>query len=1122
MQDILSFVIGRPKGIVHEHTSLNTSAYEHAPIANINAKSRVLQFSSVLFDVYIIEICTTLTHGGCVCLPSEGDRLNNLVTVMEEMRVNWAFFTPSFARYIEPRQVPHLRTLLVGGEKVDRATIDRWADEVLLINCYGPAELGPTIEGRITTDHHSDTIGVPICGSSWIVETSNHHRLSPVGVIGELLLESFTMARGYLKDPIRTASSFIEAPKWLGEFGPNRRPRIYKTGDLVQYNPKDGSISFVGRKDTQTKIRGQRIELGEVEHHLRACLSASVDVAAEKVTLSHEEGRSALVAFICLRDNDDKEVKILESTSATARSIFSLADGLEARLREIVPNSLIPSTILPLSKLPLSASGKLDRKRLQLIVSKLSIEMINSYTGREDAKRKPETVHEKALHALFKKVLKTGVEISADDSFFRLGGDSISAVSLVASARVARLSLTMEQVFKHPVLSDMALVVTVVEEGVDDTNITKYGLIGRDEHLIQAICEEVRSICKIKQEEIEDVLPTTPIQEQLLAMSLTQPGTYISRDVYSVPASLDLLRFQEAWDLIVHQNPILRTRVIQTCTYGGLQVIVKGSIAWHLAGDVETYLKMQEQNAIGFGDPMLRLALLPRADGNESCFILTAHHGIFDGWSFSLIWEKIKLAYLGENILPSPLYNNFIDYLGKADREASKTYWRTQLAGASLTAFPVCSTGVQSPLATASLTQEIPITDFISDITLSTVIRAAWSLVVSRYSDSRDVTFGCTLSGRNAPVSQIEELVAPTFTTVPIRVCIDEALPVPAFLGQIQNQAVEMMPFEHTGLQTIKSSMELGLRPICDFQNLLVIQTMIGDSAFSEPFAGFVRRSIESTFYGPHALVMECKLTPQGVVAQAYFDPRILESEEVLRITSQFEHVLRQLSSPEPNMKVIDVEIISPRDVKEVLKWNSTVPDLKKVFVHDLIEQHMDENPSSLAVCSREGELSYQELGELSTRLAYHLMNLGVKPEVMVPLYFEKSLWAVVAVLGVIKAGGAIVLMDSTTPTSRLEDIVRQIRASVILTSSTLADNLRVFDLQVLEVNRTGIETFQSGAAVIAAELNSQNALYVSFTSGTSTGIPKGCVVEHSAYCNSALNHIAALKMDCHSRVLQV
>ena len=206
---------------------------------------------------------------------------------------------------------------------MDKATIKRWADKVLLLNCYGPAELGPTTEGRITTDHRPETIGVPICGSSWIVETSNHHRLSPIGAVGELLLESFTMARGYLKDPVKTASSFIDAPKWLGEIGPNRRPQIYKTGDLVQYNPNDGSINFVGRKDTQTKIRGQRIEFAEVEHHLRACLSASVDVSAETVTLSHEEGRSAVVAFICLRDYDGEEVKILESTSATAQSVFS-------------------------------------------------------------------------------------------------------------------------------------------------------------------------------------------------------------------------------------------------------------------------------------------------------------------------------------------------------------------------------------------------------------------------------------------------------------------------------------------------------------------------------------------------------------------------------------------------------------------------------------------------------------------------------------------------------------------------------------------------------------------------------------------------------------------------------
>ena len=1044
------------------------------------------------------------------------------MAVMESMRVNWAFFTPSFARYIEPQQVPCLKTLLVGGEAVDKATIDRWADHVLLLNCYGPAECGMSIMGKITIGHRPETIGVPICGISWIVEASNHHRLSPMGAVGELLLETFTMARGYLKDPVKTASSFIEAPQWLNEIGPARGSRLYKTGDLVQYNSMDGSINFVGRKDTQIKIRGQRVELGEVEHHLRACLATSVDVAAETVTLSYEEGRTALVAFICLKDAPGEEVRILESTSTVAQKIFLLANGLEGRLRSVVPSSLIPSNIIPLSKLPLNASGKLDRKRLQSIASTLSIETLNSFAGQEDAKRKPETAQEKMLHNLFRKVLGARIEIGADDSFFRLGGDSISAVSLVASARAAHLSLSIEQIFRHPVLSEMALVVTSVEESPDDANIARFGLLGEQEGMVQTICDEVMSICKIQEEEIEDILHCTPIQEALLALSLTQPGAYVSRDVYFIPTSLDLSRFMKAWDLVVHQNPILRTRVIQT-TKGGLQVIVKGSITWHLTGCMKTYLEMEEQNAIGYGEPMLRLALLPRTNGNGNYFVLTAHHGICDGWSFQLIWKKIEQAYNRETTQISPPFNKFIRYLGNADRRASQTYWRSQLAGASLSTFPVLPIGAQTPLATASVNHEfqVPKTST-SDLTISTVIRAAWSLLVSRYSGSGDVTFGCTLSGRNAPVSQIEQLVAPTFTTVPVRVLIDDAQPVLQFLDQIQSQAVEMMPYEHTGLQTIRSFLDSGVHSICDFRNLLVIQPMRDDLTSSEPFIGLERQPIESKFSAPHALVMECKLTSKGVVAQASFDPRILESKEVQRIMSQFEHVLHQISSPGPNFKIRDVEMISPRDVEEVLDWNSTSPDSKNMRVHDLIQLQTNNNPSLVAVRSREGKLSYHQLDELSTRLAHHLVNLGVRPEVMVPLYFKKSIWAVVAALGVIKAGGAVVLMDSSTPTNQLKTIIHAIGASLTLTSSTLAGNLDAFGVKVIEVSERSIDMFQSSNTDITSNVNPQNAVYVSFTSGTTTGTPKGCVVEHSAYCSGALEHIKVLKLDSGSRVLQV
>jgi amino acid adenylation domain-containing protein len=302
---------GQPKGVVLEHKAVSTSCLEHGKAFGFTAQTRALQFAAYTFDACIAEIATTLINGGCVCIPSESDRRNELARVISTMDVNWAFLTPSVARVLDPRDVPSLRTLALGGEHVALSDYSRWAERTQMVNGYGPTECCVFCVALIGTHGlTSGVIGKSVASVGWVVDPANHNRLAPLGSIGELLVEGPILARGYLNDAEKTSTAFISDPTWLTEGTrgyPGRRGRLYKTGDLVRYN-SDGNLVCVGRKDEQVKVRGQRVELGEIEHHVRECMPEAEGVAVEVVLPGGRKENAVVAAFLQLTDQTHGEV----------------------------------------------------------------------------------------------------------------------------------------------------------------------------------------------------------------------------------------------------------------------------------------------------------------------------------------------------------------------------------------------------------------------------------------------------------------------------------------------------------------------------------------------------------------------------------------------------------------------------------------------------------------------------------------------------------------------------------------------------------------------------------------------------------------------------------------------
>ncbi|PLB45141.1 acetyl-CoA synthetase-like protein [Aspergillus steynii IBT 23096] len=449
---------GRPKGAIVTHAAFSSSALRYGNSLALTQESRVLQFVSYGFDVSISDSLTTLLFGACICVPSETVRMEDPAGAITAYKVNWALLTPSVIKSIRPQEVPSLRSVALIGEPMSRTDVATWAAHVRLVNSYGPAECSvvSAVHGGIHSESEAQVISRGVGCACWIADPEDHERLLPIGAVGELLIEGPIVGHGYLNDPVKSAAAFIKPPTWLRSFRGSDATEdcLYKTGDLVRYTA-DGSLQFIGRRDTQVKIRGQRIELGEIEHYTRQCFPGAQDVVAEVVTPTEVGRPPMLVAFLRV---DAKDVRHLDDDLSPPTDAFRAGVlTAEVRLYEAVPAYMVPAVFLPLVAVPLTTTGKTDRRRLRDRAAALSRAEIESYRVAASARRMPATTGAWTLRLLWGQVLKMPPDtISADDSFFRLGGDSVTAMLLVGAARKAGLALYVTDVFQCPRLFEMS------------------------------------------------------------------------------------------------------------------------------------------------------------------------------------------------------------------------------------------------------------------------------------------------------------------------------------------------------------------------------------------------------------------------------------------------------------------------------------------------------------------------------------------------------------------------------------------------------------------------------------------------------------------------------------------
>ncbi|KAF5265191.1 hypothetical protein FOXYS1_3998 [Fusarium oxysporum] len=1133
---------GTPKGVVLQHSALCSSIRSHGDAFGVRDGSRVLQFASHTFDVTIQEVFTTLCQGGCTCIPSEDERINHLQAFIAKAEVNFLSLTSTVAGLLDPAQLPLVKTVILMGEPVKPAVMDLWKNQAMVLESYAPSECSiyATVSPR-PMKHISQVpvLGIPLASCFWVVDPKDFNRLVPIGAPGELLIEGPLLARGYLGDEVKTAKSFLIDPDFTKHHGLQPGRRMYRTGDLVRQN-SDGSYTTLGRRDTQIKIRGQRVEFGEIEYWV--VRSAPEISQAAVMLLDGPAGQSSVLA-VALEIADGGETSavdnnlqglsqadLLEPTTAMRESF----EEVRGHLISVLPRYMVPEIFIPMSRLPLNSSGKLDRRAIDLFLKGMKPEELDIYRPNAAAKADVSTETERQLQQLWASVLgRPANTVGAKDSFFHLGGDSITAMRLVEASRSTNMLLRVADVFEHPRLSELASILdSRTAEGHDQSSLVPipapfslWPEHGAEKQV--GLRAEIAERCGVMAEQIEDVYPCTPLQEGLLLTTVRQPTAYISRRIFSLSDEINVSRLQAAWQKMAEAAPVLRTRILLGLTSGSVQVVVNEPLEWHTASSLEEYIDHDSALSMSEGKPLMRFGLVE--SNGERLLVWTAHHSVYDGWSLTMMYRQVSNMYWHDATPISAPYTPFIAYLGQADATIAASYWRQQLQG-NPTAFPALPSMRYQPQPRQKLVQSL---DFVrqgkSEVSLSNLLRAAWALMVAQYSGSNDVVFAATLSGRNAPVHGITEMLAPTITTVPVRVCINSATNAREFLQNVQQQATDMIPFEHTGLQRI-AELVPDTAAALDMQHLFVVQPAADSDDASAEFPGLVHRQDMSEQFDDYALTVECSIGSKGISIEARFDGAVISTAQMQRMLQSFAHIASQLEQAESgtdSTRISDMDTLSPQDMDRILSINSgPIPSVERC-VHDLILDMVSHQPDATAISAWDGTLSYKQLKQLSGKLSDNLVSLGVRHGTSVGVCMDKSQWAAVSMLAILRAGGVVVPLGVQLPLGRIKLIVDDANVSVVLADQKQTERLAGLNLEMFTVDeslRKRVVVSDVGIPdrwyTRVTEINVNQPAWIVYTSG-STGTPKGVVLTHAGISSSLDSQKKVFGLSKTSRVLQ-
>ncbi|MFJ1601186.1 amino acid adenylation domain-containing protein [Streptomyces sp. NPDC088261] len=1098
---------GRPKGVAVTHQGLPNLAVAQAEEFAITAGSRVLQFASASFDAAVWETVMALGNGACLVSAPSHDLLPGqpLVRLIAERAVTHATLPPAVLALLEPDSLPSVTTLITAGEALSQNLVAQWADGRRLVNAYGPTEFTvcatttkPLSAGEHTTPH----IGTPIANTRvYVLDAAL--RPVPAGVAGELYLAGAGLARGYLNRPGLTAQRFVANPFTPGD-------RMYRTGDLATWRP-DGVLDFLGRTDDQVKVRGFRIEPGEIE----AALLAHPSVAQAAVTVREDHpGGKRLVGYLVPYGSDTPQ----PDTGA-----------LRAHLGAVLPEYMVPSALVVLEALPLTANGKLDRRALPAPDHQPA-----------DGSRGPTTVQEEILCAVFAEILGLPT-VGVDDNFFEQGGHSLLAVQLINRLRTdLGVEVAMRALFEAPTVAGLA------------PRLTESG------------AARPALVATTRPQEI----PVSFAQQRLWFLGeLEGPSA-----TYNIPVALRLTgelnveALRVALGDVVGRHEVLRT-VFAADEGRPYQRILPPTTSFDLpVAEVEPERLAEAVSelaghAFDLSAEIPLRAWLLRVEPDECVLVLVVHHIAGDAWSMGPLARDVSVAYAARTAGRAPdwepLAVQYADYslwqrelLGEeTDPEsllnAQLGHWRKALDGVphelvlpfdrprpTIASHRGGQVPIHVPAEVHARVAELARTQ---GVTVFMVLHGALAVLLSRMGAGSDIPVGTPVAGRSDEA--LDDLVGFFVNTLVLRTDLSDDPPFTGLLEQVRDNGLaafahQDVPFERL-VEDLAPARSMARHPL--FQVMLTLQnnTQVAldlPGLHTEPLPTGEPPAKFDLFFSLSETFRTSPETGSGIqtagllggidYALDLFDRATVES-----LAERFVRVLDTVTR-DPHRRVSGVDVLSAQERHQVVSgWNDTAQEVPATTLPELFRARAARTPDALAVVFDGAEVTYAELDARANRLARLLIGRGIGPECVVGLAVPRSVDLIVGLLAVLKSGAGYLPIDPEYPAERIAFMVADAVPSLTLTTTEVAGRVATGPTLLLDDPAVIAELTALPADVPrdeerTAPLLPQHPAYLIYTSG-STGRPKGVVMSCGALVNLIAWHASAVPAEDGSRVAQ-
>jgi amino acid adenylation domain-containing protein len=1072
---------GRPKGAAMRHRSMVNVIEWQRSVLGPGQGRRVLQFAALSFDVAFQEIFSTLCTGGTLVLLDEWVRRDPkaLFELLRSRSIHRLFIPPlmlqSLAEYGNSAdRVPgNLQEVITAGEQLrispEIRRFFRRLHGCRLHNHYGPTETHVVTALTLEADPRQwpdlPSIGRPIANTRISVLDSQLQPV-PIGVSGELYIGGANVARGYLHRPDLTAQRFLPDPQ-----GTDPQARLYKTGDLGRWRD-DGTLEYLGRNDGQVKLRGFRIEPGEIEAQLM-----QHDRVKESVVIAREDtpGEKRLVAYVTAREP----------------GFCAGAEELRAYLRRLLPDYMVPSAFITLEELPLTPSGKLDRRALPAPSDRLPA-----------AGEGPQTATEMRLAAIWSEVLRVPL-VGRGEDFFALGGHSLLALQVVARVReVFRIEPPLKLLFDQPTLQSLAARI--------------------DEALAGG---EARVIAPVVPLKWDGPAPLSYSQERMwLIQSLNPANTaYNMAAALWLRGDLDVVAASSSFDELIARHEILRSRVrliddqlCQTVEPARRGMLRCTDLRAHADAAAEALRRAQEDLRTPFdlgGGPVFRAQLL-RTDQRTFLFSLALHHIAADQWSFGVFGRELSALYNGRRrgdtapLTALPIsYRDFAHWERGGGRAAEMAgqlrFWRRALAD-----LPTVDLPVDRPrprlwtMNGAFHRRDIPPRLFAaaaqlardSGSTLFMTFLAAYAALLQRISGQRDLPIGVPVANRT--LSAVEGLMGVFVNTVIVRADVQGDPPFRELLARVRRTALDAFANQDVSFdRLVQEVAQRGDRSHAPLAQVLFNVT-------NAPMHGI---QLDGVSWEPAVLdrggaqfelsfTIDTELTRSLTVE---YNTDLFEHDTIERLTDQYLALLESAASV-PETRVSRLSMVPARQWAVLQRWNDTAVALPAATFANSFAAQAARSPSRVAILFNGHTLTYGELDARAAALAGALRRAGARRGERVAVCVSRSPQLLVSLLAVQRSGGAYVPLDPEFPPERLEYMLGDSGARALLTSGPLPEGLTPAPgVAVIDVTTASPA---SGEEPTDGPLP-QDAAYVIYTSG-STGRPKGVTVSHAALIN--------------------